>query len=141
MPSSWDQGVNATAVSFLCHLVPWIKVHFNQTFHHFLIANISWVPVRIFDINYSVEDLHYEFRQNISDLKHVKIHYTTDTPKSFLLSLDGPNILDSIYFLGSVSHFPFKILNCYMSIGQVLSVEEEYVPAISRLPNLALPWT
>lgn len=45
MPSRWDQGVNAAAISFLCHLVPQIKVHFNQTFYHFLIANISLMPL------------------------------------------------------------------------------------------------
>lgn len=61
MPSLWDQGVNAAAMSFLCHLVPQIKVHFNQTFYHFLIANISLIPVGVFDINYSVEGLHYQF--------------------------------------------------------------------------------
>lgn len=76
--------VNATAISFLCHLVPQIKVHLNQTFHHFLIGNISLMPVRVFDINYSVEGLHYEFSWNICDLKHVKTHYSTNVPKVIL---------------------------------------------------------
>lgn len=64
-----------------CHLVPQIKIHFNQTFHHFLIANISFMPVGIFDINYSNEGFHYEVSQNISDLKHVRTHYSADVPK------------------------------------------------------------
>lgn len=84
MPNSWDQGVSAAAVSFLCHLVPQITVRGNPTSHHFLIANISLVPVRIFNISYSVEGLHYEFSYTTRDLKHVKTHYSTDVPKTVL---------------------------------------------------------
>lgn len=42
------------------------------------------MPDRVFDINYSVEGLHYEFSWNICDLKCVKTHYSTDVPKVIL---------------------------------------------------------